>query len=69
MGVEELKREAEALSEVDRVALIEGLLRGLPQPAYDVSDEEIEARRREIESGEESDISFEELKQGLRLPI
>jgi len=35
------------------------------QPDYDVSDEEVLERKRELDSGEVADISFEELKEGL----
>jgi hypothetical protein len=48
--------------------LIVDLLATLHHPDYDVSDEEVAKRVEETESGEVEDISFEELKAGLRLP-
>ncbi|MDA1005402.1 MAG: hypothetical protein O3A87_02830 [Verrucomicrobia bacterium] len=68
MGVEELKREAELLSEKDRGDLIAELLATFRPDAYDVSDEEVSQRVAETDSGEVKDISFDELKAGIHRP-
>ncbi len=65
MSVEELRREAELLPESERGQLIVELLSTLSYQDYDVSDEEVERRIAETESGEVADISLEELKAGL----
>lgn len=46
MEFAELERQALALSERDRASLAVSLLETLPAPGMDVSDEEIERRRR-----------------------
>ena len=68
MSIEELKQEATRLPEAERGQLIVDLLAAPHHPDYDVSDEEVANRVEETESGEVEDISFEELKAGLRLP-
>jgi hypothetical protein len=68
MSIEELREEATRLPETERGQLIVDLLATLTDPDYDVSDEEVARRVAETESGEVEDISFDELKAGLRLP-
>jgi hypothetical protein len=69
MSIEELREEATRLPETERGQLIVDLLATLTDPDYDVSDEEVARRVAETESGEVEDISFDELKAGLRLPF
>jgi hypothetical protein len=68
MSIEELKQEATRLPETERGQLIVDLLATLTHSNYDISDEEVARRVEETESGEVEDISFDELKAGLRLP-
>jgi Glu-tRNA(Gln) amidotransferase subunit E-like FAD-binding protein len=65
--VDSIVSQASELSDRERAAIVERLLEGLPTPNYDVSDEEVQERRRELESGEVEDISLAELKAGLDL--
>ena len=58
---------ASELPERERATIAAKLLEGLPAPDYDVSDEEVEERGRELESGTVEDISLAELKAGLDL--
>ena len=65
--VDSIVSQASELSNTERAAIVERLLEGLSTPNYDVSDEEVQERRRELESGEVEDISLAELKAGLDL--
>jgi hypothetical protein len=60
MKLAEIEHEVLALSDRDRARLAAKLLDTLPPPGTDVSDEEVEQREREVESGEVSAISHEE---------
>ena len=61
MKLAEIEHEALALSEPERAALATKLLDTLPPPTgTDVSDDEIERRERELESGQVAAISHEE---------
>ena len=60
MKLAEIEREALALPECERASLAAKLLGTLPPPGTDVSDEEVERRERELESGEVDAISHEE---------
>jgi hypothetical protein len=51
MSLLEIEKEAKALSNRERVALVTTLLDTLPGSAYDVSDEEVAQRDRELEEG------------------
>ena len=53
------------LSENERAEIVSQLLGTLPLPAYDVSDDEVAERRRQLESGEVEEITFDQLKAGL----
>ncbi len=66
MTLEEIQKQAESLPETERGELVASLLSTFLGPDHDVSDEEVEQRRRELDSGEVEDISFEELKKGLK---
>jgi len=61
MKLMEIEQEALALPDRDRASLAAKLLETLPPPGTDVSDEEVEQREREMESGQVPAISHEEL--------
>ena len=56
----EIEQEALALSDRDRATLAAKLLETLPPPGTEVSDEEVEQREREMESGQVTAISHQE---------
>ena len=60
MKLTEIEQEALALSETERASLAAKLLDTLPPPGTDVSDEEVERRDREMDSGEVTPILHEE---------
>jgi putative addiction module component (TIGR02574 family) len=60
MKLAEIEQEALALSERERASLAARLLDTLPPPGTDVSDDEVERRERELESGQVAAISHEE---------
>ena len=60
MKLAEIEQEALALPERERASLAARLLDTLPPPGTDVSDDEVERRERELESGQVAAISHEE---------
>ena len=56
----EIEQNALALPERERALLAAKLLETLPPPGTDVSDEDIDQRERELESGDVEAISHEE---------
>ena len=60
MKLAEIEQEALALPERERASLAVKLLDTLPPPGTDVSDDEVESRERELESGQVTAISHEE---------
>ena len=60
MKLAEIEQEALALSDVERASLAAKLLDTLPPPGTDVSDEEVDRREREMDSGEATPILREE---------
>lgn len=60
MKLAEIEQEALALSERDRASLAAKLLDTLPPAGTEVSDEEVERREQELESGQVTAISHEE---------
>jgi hypothetical protein len=60
MTLAEIEHQALALSERERASLAANLLDTLPPAGTDVSDEEVERRERELESGQAAAISHEE---------
>src|ERR1044072_2759360 len=60
MKLAEIEQEALALSDTERASLAAKLLDTLPPPGTDVSDEEVERRERELDSGEVTPILREE---------
>ena len=61
MELAEIQREALALSEHDRASLAVRILETLPSNLLDVSDEEVDRRNAELESGTVLPLSHEEL--------
>jgi hypothetical protein len=61
MELAEIEREALSLSETDRARLAARLLVTLPPPEVIISDEEVDCRDRELDSGTVQAISHEEL--------
>jgi len=60
MKLADLEQEALALPERERASLAAKLLDTLPPPGTEISDEEVERREQELESGEVDAISHEE---------
>jgi hypothetical protein len=60
MKLQEIEREAWALSESDRAALILSLMETLPAPGSDVGDDEALRRDEEMKSGRVSPIDHKE---------
>lgn len=61
----EFKEQAAALSVEQRASLASFLLQSLPAPDYDVSDEEVAERARQLKAGEVVPISLDELRKGV----
>jgi hypothetical protein len=61
----EVQKQVAALPVEQRASLASFLLHSLPDPAYDVSDEEVAERVRESKAGEIEMLSFEELREGV----
>ena len=66
MKLAELEQEVLALPERERASLASKLLDTLPPPGTDISDEEVERRERELESGQADAISHEEFVRGVQ---
>jgi len=60
MKLAEIEQEALALPDRARASLAAKLLDTLPPPETDVSDEEVEERERELDSGRVTAISHQE---------
>jgi hypothetical protein len=60
MKLMEIEQEALSLSDRDRASLAVKLLHTLPPPETEISDEEVERRERELDSGEVAAISHKE---------
>ena len=60
MTLSQIQQEAVALTERQRVDLLRTLLDTLPPSGTDVSDEDVAARERELESGQVEPLSHEE---------
>ena len=61
----EVQKQVAALPVEQRASLASFLLHSLPDPDYDVSDEEVAERVRESKAGEIELLSFEELRNGV----
>jgi len=60
MQLAEIEHAAMGLPAGERASLVAKLLDTLPPPGTDVSDEEVEQRERELDSGEVTAISHQE---------
>ena len=60
MKLAQIEEEALALTDIERASLAVRLLETLPPPGTEISDEEVERRERELESGEMAAILHEE---------
>ena len=67
MSLLEIEDEAKALSIQERAALVTTLLDTLPGSAYDVSDEEVAQRDRELEEGLVEPLSQAEFVRRIEL--
>jgi hypothetical protein len=65
VSLAEFKRQTAALPVEQRASLASFLLHSLPEPDYDVSNEEVVERLRQMKSGEVSTISMAELREGV----
>ena len=65
VSLAEFKNHTAALPVEQRASLASFLLHSLPEPDYDVSDEEVAERLRQMKSGEVSTISMDELRAGV----
>ncbi len=59
------KEQVAALPVEQRASLASFLLHSLPEPDFDVSDDDVAERARQLKSGEVASISMEELRQGV----
>jgi putative addiction module component (TIGR02574 family) len=66
MEFAEIQREALTLSDHDRASLAALLLDTLRPPGMDISDEEVDRRETDLESGRVTAISHEEFVRGVR---
>jgi hypothetical protein len=60
MKLAEIEQEALALPDRDRARLAAKLLGTLPPPGTDISDQEVEHRERELQSGQVTAIPHDE---------
>ena len=65
VSIAEFKEQVAALPVEQRASLASFLLHSLPDPDYDVSDEEVAERVRQMRSGEVVAISMDELRAGV----
>jgi hypothetical protein len=65
VSLAEFKEQAAALSVEQRASLASFLLHTLPEPDYEVSDEEVAERLRQMKLGEVTAISMDELREGV----
>ncbi len=65
VSLAEFKEQVAALPVEQRASLASFLLHSLPDPDYDVSDEEVAERARQTKSGEVGTISMDELRNGV----
>jgi len=65
VNISEVQEQVAALPVEQRASLASFLLHSLPDPDYDVSDEEVAERVRQVKSGEVATISMDELRDGV----
>ena len=61
----EVQKQVAALPVEERASLAGFLLHSLPDPDYNVADEEVAERTRQSKAGEIEMLSFEELRKGV----
>lgn len=61
-----IEQEILTLSEHERASLAATLLDTLPPPGADVTDDEVDQRERELETGQVKAISHEEFVRGVQ---
>lgn len=61
----DFKEMAASLPVEQRASLASFLIHTLPEPEYDVSDEEVAERMRQSEAGEVAMISMADLREGV----
>ncbi len=61
----EVQEQVAALPVEQRASLASFLLRSLPDPDYDVSDEEVAERASQSKAGEVEMLSLDELRKGV----
>ena len=66
MNLAQIQEEARGLSDADRAALVLTLMESLKAPGSDVSDQEIEKRDEELESGAVVPLLHEEFVRSVR---
>jgi putative addiction module component (TIGR02574 family) len=66
MKLAEIEQEAMALPDRERATLAAKLLGTLPPPGTEISDEEVDRREEELNSGKVSAISHDEFVQGIQ---
>lgn len=62
--ISDLKEMAATLPVEDRASLASFLIHSLPETDYDVSDEEVAERVRQIQTGAVETITMSELREG-----
>ena len=65
VSIAEFQEQVAALPVEQRASLASFLLHSLPDPDYDVSDDELVERVRQVKSGEVATISMDELRDGV----
>lgn len=65
VSLSEVKEQVAALPVEQRASLASFLLQSLPDPDYEVSDEEVAERVRQTKAGEVDAMSMEELRNGV----
>jgi hypothetical protein len=65
VSIAEFQEQVAALPVEQRASLASFLLHSLPDPDYDVSDEEVAERVRQVKSCEVATISMDGLREGV----
>ena len=63
--VDEIVEKASVLTDEEKAAVAARLIRELPIADYDVSDEEVAERGRELENGTAKEMGWDEFVSGL----
>ncbi len=65
VSIAAFQEQVAALPVEQRASLASFLLHSLPDPDYDVSDEEVAERARQMKAGDVLSISMDELRDGV----